>query len=237
MSAAASSTAYVTFCGERFDLSPEEPFVIGRHGNLRLDDNPYLHRRFLEIGFVEPMWWIANVGSQLTATIADESGLMQTWLSPGARVPLVFPCTTVWFSAGSTNFELEVAVEAAPYFRSADIEPQVGEQTIGRSAFTPDQFILVVALCEDSLRNGNLVATVLPTAAQAAERLRWTVTKFNRKLDNVCQKLERAGIAGLHGGPDGLALNRRARLVQYALATRLVTRDDLTLLDGIEASA
>jgi hypothetical protein len=35
----------------------------------------------------------------------------------------------------------------------------------------------------------------------------------------------------LHGGPGQLASNRRARLVEYAIAVRMVTRDDLPLLD------
>jgi hypothetical protein len=41
------------------------------------------------------------------------------------------------------------------------------------------------------------------------------------------------GIRGLHGAPGQLASNRRARLVEYALAVRMVSRDDLALLDGL----
>ena len=59
----------------------------------------------------------------------------------------------------------------------------------------------------------------------------WALTRFNRKLDNVCQKLADAGTRGLHGGPGKLASNRRARLVEYAVSSQLVTRSDLSLLD------
>ncbi|MEP6843532.1 MAG: hypothetical protein ABJA11_08420, partial [Pseudolysinimonas sp.] len=59
----------------------------------------------------------------------------------------------------------------------------------------------------------------------------WTLTAFNRKLDNVCDKLDRIGVTGLRGGRDNLATNRRLRLVEYAIATRLVTRDDLAVLE------
>jgi hypothetical protein len=38
-------------------------------------------------------------------------------------------------------------------------------------------------------------------------------------------------VRGLHGGPDRLAVNRRARLVEYALASRMVEKPDLVLLD------
>ncbi len=75
---------------------------------------------------------------------------------------------------------------------------------------------------------------VLPTSSQAAKRLGWTTTKFNRKLDNVCDKLSKLGVRGLQGDLGALASNRRARLVEYALAVRLVTRHDLELL--VEAS-
>jgi hypothetical protein len=71
----------------------------------------------------------------------------------------------------------------------------------------------------------------LPTSAQAAERLGWSMTTFNRKLDNVCDKLDKIGVGGLRGGKGNLATNRRARLVEYAVATRLVSADDLVLLD------
>jgi hypothetical protein len=54
---------------------------------------------------------------------------------------------------------------------------------------------------------------------------------FNRKLDNVCEKLDKLGVEGLRGGRGKLATNRRARLVEYAVATRLVSTDDLVLLD------
>ena len=63
------------------------------------------------------------------------------------------------------------------------------------------------------------------------EPLGWAITRFNRKLDNVCDKLDKQGVAGLRGGPGKLASNRRTRLVEYAVGTRLVTPEDLALLD------
>ena len=39
-----------------------------------------------------------------------------------------------------------------------------------------------------------------------------------------------AGVRGLHGGPERLARARKARLVEYAVAARLVTASDLELL-------
>jgi hypothetical protein len=70
----------------------------------------------------------------------------------------------------------------------------------------------------------------------AAERLGWPLTTFNRKLDNVCEKLDKVGVQGLRGGRGKLATNRRARLVEYAVASHLVSRDDLVLLERNAAS-
>jgi hypothetical protein len=70
----------------------------------------------------------------------------------------------------------------------------------------------------------------VPSLADAAQRLGWTSTRLNRKLDNVCAKLTKEGVKGLHGGPGRLAVDRRSRLVEYALAARVVTVEDLALL-------
>lgn len=49
--------------------------------------------------------------------------------------------------------------------------------------------------------------------------------------NQVCQKLAKAGVPGLHGGPGNLAANRRARLVEFSLSTGLVSEADLRDLD------
>jgi hypothetical protein len=97
---------------------------------------------------------------------------------------------------------------------------------------TPDQLRLIVAIAEPALRGDGRASTTLPSNQQVAQRLGWRITRVNRKLDNVCQKLAAQGIRGLHGAPGQLASNRRARLVEYALAVRMVSRDDLALLES-----
>ncbi|MGI8677284.1 MAG: hypothetical protein ACR2LX_01070 [Jatrophihabitans sp.] len=222
----------VEFCGEIFLVEPGTPFVIGREGQLEIDDNPYLHRRFLQVSDHGSLWWLGNVGSALTATVADEAGSMQAWLAPGAQLPIVFDKTVVWFTAGPTTYELCILVQEPPFMQIGE-PASGGDETIGPMTFTPDQLLLILALCESMLRDGARGAGSIPSSAHAAERLGWKLTKFNRKLDNVCEKLARSGIRGLHGDPDKLAVNRRGRLVEYALAARLVEKSDLDLLDGL----
>lgn len=226
----------VEFCGEEHPVESGQIFFIGRDADLDVDDNPYLHRRFLQLSQRESLWWLSNIGSQLTATIADESGSVQAWLAPGASIPLVFDRTEVWFSAGPTTYELTIQNSSALFVPSEIDASPPGQTTIGRTSFTPDQRLLVVALCEPFLR-GARGSVAVPSSAEAAARLGWTLTKFNRKLDNVCQKLSQRGVRGLHGGPEKLATSRRARLVEYALATRLVDRTDLMLIEPADADA
>ena len=46
----------VEFCGEWYDLDEATPFQIGCEGDFEVDENPYLHRRFLTINHHEGLW-------------------------------------------------------------------------------------------------------------------------------------------------------------------------------------
>jgi len=225
------TTVTVEFAGEYFPVAPDAAFTVGRDGDLKLDDNLFLHRHFLEIVKEDGLWWLTNVGSRLSATVADSAGGVQAWLSPGARLPIVFERTTIVFAAGPTTYELHVHA-AEPAFRATRREfAGDGDSTIGAVPLTESQKLLILALAEPQLRRDGTGMSEIPSSAKAAERLGWTVTRFNRKLDNVCDKLDRIGVPGMRGGQRNSATNRRARLVEHAVASRLVTRDDLALLD------
>lgn len=225
-------TIEVHFCDEVYPVDDDASFVIGREGDLAVDDNPFLHRRFLVLQRQNQMWTLSNVGAQLTATIADAGGNVEAFLAPGAWLPLVFSRTEVSFTAGPTSYVVSVVNTDPPFVESPVRPSTAGDTTLGQADLTPDQRRLIVALAEPRLRGDGKASVVLPSNAEAAARLGWAITRFNRKLDNVCQKLARLGVRGLHGGPDKLASNRRTRLVEYAVVTRLVTKDDLPLLDS-----
>ncbi|MFP5487051.1 MAG: hypothetical protein ACLGHQ_01925 [Acidimicrobiia bacterium] len=221
----------IDFCGELVPVA-HQPFTVGRDADLVVDDdNRFLHRQFLALSEQQGLWLLANVGTQLTATVSDVDGRLEAFLAPGAVLPLVFDETVVRFTAGPTTYELTVQLPE-PTFITSDVGHDTqGDTTIGRVVMTPDQLRLVLALAEPALLGTGRAGSTLPSSGEAAPRLGWTITRFNRKLDNVCQKLAAHGVRGLHGEPGRLASNRRARLVEYALAVRLVTRHDLHLLD------
>ena len=219
------------FCGEWFHIDPGEPFLVGREGPLELDDNQYLHRRFLVISHVDGMWWIENIGARLSATLADAEGVTQAYLQPGARLPLVYADTTLLFTAGRPTYEMRLVNNQPAYVPSAVSETsESGATTIGPIELTNSQLLLVLALSEPVL-TGRGTTSSIPSSQSAADRLGWPITRFNRKLDHVCDRLTRYGVRGLHGGPEKLAVNRRARLVEHAVATRLVTPDMLYRLE------
>lgn len=222
----------IEFCGEVAQVD-HEPFTIGRDADFVVeDDNRFLHRQFLSLSSSQGVWLLANVGTQLTATVSDPEGRLEAFLSPGAVLPLVFDETLVRFTAGPTSYELTIRLPDPAFVPSQIDENDSGDTTVGRTVMTPDQLRLILALAEPALLGQARGGTALPSSGEAARRLGWTTTKFNRKLDNVCQKLAAQGVRGLHGEPGRLASNRRARLVEYALAVRLITRDDLALISA-----
>ena len=228
---AAVGAISVEFCGEWHPVDPDRDFAVGRDADLHVDDNPFLHRRFLEISRIDGLWWLSNVGSRLAATVTDGGGRVQAWLAPGARLPIVFGILNVIFTAGPTTYEFTIHSSAPPFSENGPVADTEGVTTVGTVSFTPSQKLLILALAEPMLLRDGTGMSDIPTSVSAAKRLGWATTKFNRKLDNVCDKLDRVGVQGLRGGVRSYATNRRARLVEYAIASRVATRFDLPLLD------
>jgi hypothetical protein len=221
----------VEFCGELYSVDPDAEFGIGREAELTIDDNPYLHRRFLTVAHDHGMWWLSNVGTLLTATVTDATGTMQAWLAPGAKLPIVFQTMHVMFSAGATTYDFTIESDEDYFGTAVQVDSSGGSTTVLPVTLTTSQRQLIVALAEGVLTQSVPGRGTIPSSAEAAERLGWSMTTFNRKLDNVCDKLDKLGVAGLRGGRGKLATNRRARLVEYAVTTRLVGVEDLPLLD------
>lgn len=224
----------VDFSGEVHKVRPGQTFRIGREGDLAIDDNPFLHRSFLTLEHNLGLWWIANVGTRLAASVAETTGSSHSHVAPGARVPLVFPSMAVVFSAGATTYEILLEVPCPVYDTTpADLGGHTDlDTTIGAVSLTASQHLVILALAEPWLRRVGSGPVDLPRNVDAAARLGWTLTRFNRKLDNVCDKLDRVGVKGMRGGPQAHASFRRVALVDYALAARLVTAEDLYLLES-----
>ncbi|MEZ0579870.1 hypothetical protein [Nocardioides sp. MH1] len=219
------------FAGEVLTAAPGKELTVGRSGDLEIDDNPYLHRDFLRFEHRDAMWWIVNVGGRLAAYLTDAQGLMRSTLAPGARLPLVFPRTLVTFAAGETLYEIIVDVPDTPYESVRPPHTGSGTTTIVPGQFTESQLLAILALAEPVLRRSGSGAGEIPSTSQAATRLGWSTKRFDKKIENICDKLTAAGVRGLRGAGVRMASNRRLHLVEYAVSTLLVTPEDLPLLE------
>ena len=170
----------IEFVGDEIELVTGETFVIGREGDLVVDENPFLHRQFLTLSDASGVWILANVGDQLAATVSDTEGRLEAFLGPGAVLPVVFEETTVRFTAGPTAYEFIVHNDA-PVFAISPVLPSVSDggaaksgtnTTIGRVVLTNDQRLLILALAESGLRSAGGRSAVLPTSSQAAQAAR-----------------------------------------------------------------
>ncbi|MFT4263451.1 MAG: hypothetical protein QM572_08730, partial [Nocardioides sp.] len=207
------SRLVVEFCGEHYVVTPDRTFTIGRVADLEVDpDNAYLHRRLIELSWDSGFWWINNVGSRLSVTVSGEVGSLQSMIGPGARLPVVVQECSLLFTAGPTTYEVNL-VSPVPVFDIVRPEPgghgEPGEETLGGVILTDSQFRLLLGLCENALRRAGSGPADVPTNIAVARRLGWPITTFNRKLDNVSEKFDRAGVRGLRGGPGRNATGRR----------------------------
>lgn len=228
------------YCGEWWSVPVDGRLTIGRAADLSVDENPYLHRTFLEVRSENGLWLVANVGKQLSATLGDERGHFVAHIAPGGVLPLAFDRTYLRFGAGPTTYEILILLPDPP-FEPVDLDADLGDdeddgtglaaETRTPARLTPDQRIVVLALAEHAMQRTGSGPSPLPTSADAARRIGWPERKFNKKLDQVCRKLAKAGVRGLHGGPGDIAANRRATLVEYCLTSRIVTAEDLPDLD------
>jgi len=224
----------VEYEGTEVDVDPAEGLVIGREGGLPMGDNPYMHRHFLSVTYDHGFWWLTNIGQTLSATVFDPSSSLQAWLRPGGRIPLVFGKVDVLFTAGPLSYSVAI-VDDDPIWRDnpelAENTRFSGATTVGVSRWTPAQRLAIVALAEPMLSRGSVQGVAhIPSNAEAAKRIGWTVKRFEKKIDNICAKLDELGVEGVRGGVQSHASARRSRLVEWAVSTALVTSSDLVLL-------
>jgi len=219
------------FCGEVVPVA-RIPFTIGRDADLIVDDaNRHLHRRLLAVERRRGLYVLANIGTRLSVSVGAPDGCVESQLAPGGVLALVLGQHVVRFAAGPTTYELALHIPSAPFAPEPPRPADAGaDATVRRTPLSPDQLAVLTVLAEPVLRGGKWAAAALPSNRAAADRLGWTLTKYNRKLDNLCAKFEARGVRGLHGASDRLANNRRARLVEYAISAGLVTRADLSVL-------
>lgn len=223
----------VEFCGEEYSATNDQTLTIGRSADIVIDDNKFLHRVLAEFRHANGLWWIDNVGSSIGLALNDDTSTSSARIAPGTSTPIAYDSATLRFDAGGTSYELALDVIGPAIADDEDVDvdeelpeptgnPDERTATTSHIPLTDDQFTLLVALA------GPIVDDVaMPTNRLIAASLDWTVTKFNRKLDGLCAKYSKAGVAGLHGSSDRLAKDRRTRLAEHVVEAGIITQADI----------
>ncbi len=234
-----TSELRVEFCGEEYSATADQHLSFGRSADIVIDDNRFLHRVLGEFRHTNGLWWLHNVGSSIGLSLNDLASASAARIAPGSAIPVAFEGATLRFEAGGTSYELALDVIGAAAADEVDdpdepmhtttTDPEQRTATTSHLPLTADQFTLLVALAAPVLRDDPL-----PTNRKIAASLDWTVTKFNRKLDGLCAKYAKAGVAGLHGSSDRLAKDRRTRLAEHVIEAGIVSPADI---EDAESSA
>jgi hypothetical protein len=225
-----------------------EPGAVLRFGrglpedgiDLTLCDDRRLHRHAGTIGVAADGWSLTNTGARLRLLVRDRDGVGRDELGPGERRPIPWRSSVVEVVLGNDRIELRVdQVDAPP--SQGDVAPPVrGEATVEPFALDRDAayFRTLVALCEPRLLDPH--ADWVPSDAEIAVRLNRagseerhaTARAIERRVGYLRNALALRDTDEF-GRSVGLERRRgRIELVDVALATGVVTVDDLALLVG-----
>ena len=218
----------VEHCGDEQVVDPGDDLTFGRASDLVVDTNPYLHRTLGRFRHDGRVWWLDNVGGAVTLTILSAGDLSSSTIGPGSSAPILRVESVVTFVAGPVAYELMVtradAERRADLAGAVDVAGPLRTLEWGCIDLNPDQFELLEVLCAPRRAMPADQWAPIPTNRECAAELGWTLSKFNRKLDHLCDKLHRAGVRGMHGDLGLSATDRRRLLVDHVVRSELLER-------------
>ncbi len=212
-------------CGEEHALSADRTLTFGRSADVVVDINPYLHRVLGRFRHDGRSWWLDNVGRSIPLTLLSIEGLSSATVGPGSSTPLLAVESAVTVSAAPASYELVVTNERAE--RLVDLGSVAGDGPLvtlewGHVELNADQVDMLRVICGPRLDRPADQWADIPTNRAAAAELGWSLAKYNRKLDHVCDKLARVGVRGLRGDLGLSAMDRRRTLVDHVVRSGLL---------------
>lgn len=100
---------FLDFLGEEIQVEPGETLTFGRAADLIVDaDNQYLHRVLGCFAAQGDVWFLQNLGRFITLHVLDADGPSCTTVAPGEQLPIGFEAFRVEFSAGPTDYRIDV---------------------------------------------------------------------------------------------------------------------------------
>lgn len=169
-------------------------------------------------------WWLHNNARSTSLVVTHLHSPSFSKVAPGAATALPWDACAITFSAGPANYRVEVHDPHHQAPTTVTAVAPVGDATLtsGQLVFNEEQFQLLAVISEPRI-DGPITVADLPSNRQIAQRLGWNLTKVNRKLDNLCIKLDKAGVAGLRGDIAGAANQRRLNLANFAVESGLIS--------------
>ena len=218
----------VAHLGRVRELRPGEVYTFGRASTCDacLDPDDLAISRIA--GSVEHdggTWWVVNRSSARPLSVADEIGI-PTVVAPGRRIAVVGPLTVL--VDGSVRRHA-VTVEAAtagdgppPVWGAPDAPPT---ETAAHVSINEADRLALVALFRGYLEPFPRYSPYPRSYAVAAEDVGWPRSTLVKRVEYLRTRLTDAGVANLVGE------NALQHLAEWALATGVITRDDLGVLN------
>lgn len=214
--------------GDRvLEARPGAPVSFGRAPDSTVCLDPEDRAISRRAGVVEHdggQWWVRNTSGSRSIAVADGFGL-RTVVPPGRRV-VVETALRVIVDGTTGSHELTLEPAAAPTVVVGDDIPAGDDATAmgNEVVVNPLDRAAMVALFAGYLEQGARYDPNPKSYAAAAARLGWPRTTLVKRIEYLRTRLTAAGVPGLTGW------NALEGLAEWALTNRIVTVDDLALL-------
>jgi hypothetical protein len=215
----------VTIGDRTYTVDADEPFTFGRSADCTVcldPDDVGVSRQAGKLEYDGGTWWLINSSGVRPLGVIDDLGFRSV-LAPGRRMAVEAQVRVV-VDGSTASHTMTVYVPEPP--PTADEQPPVGRSTaVGEGVMvTHADRLAMVALFAGYLHDPPKHDPYPKSYAAAAARLGWPRTTLVKRIEYLRSRLTNAGVPNLVGW------NALANLAEYALATGLITKDDLKLL-------
>ena len=235
----AKDSLRVSFRDFTYTAMPGDEITFGRgtRSTIVIDHRDlHLHRRTGSFRWEGGGWELHNDGDVATLAV-DILGGFEAKISPGAH-PLILPKGATGAVRILTPMTYLLAFTTPPATEPEAVRSTPDDEVEGLTmdprsglGLTDNEIQMLVAMCEPRLLDPRLPAFTIPATKDICSRLGINAKRAEDLVDAMVTKLA-PYVEGLAGSNDGRAVNRRHRIVAFALETHLITRRDLRMLDS-----
>lgn len=223
------SEATVIVADQQYVVPPGERFTFGRSRECTacLDpEDAAISRHAGSLSWQHGVWWLTNESRSYPLRVIDDVGLPSALL-PGRRIAVEVD-SRVTVRGSRRDHTLRITAPATATAGDDDAGPPAGTPTaVGQTVLIkPEDRLAMLALFDSYLLDPPHYKERPRTYASAAKRLGWEKTTLVKRIEHLRERLTKAGVPQLTGE------SALQHLAEYALARRLITKEDLPLLYG-----